>query len=352
MGLGITIEINGQAESDLSSALLVEVEEKMGQLSRFKLSYAADVLEGDIPIISDSRLDPGVIVTILAESEQGKQCLIKGPVTAQRINLNHGSDGSVLEVMGQDSSIQLDREAKTTAWASVSDSDVVTSILQAYGYLPDVERTSGTHVEAKHVLMQRQSDYQFVKMLANKNGFHFWLSCDSAGIETAHFRRPKLGASPENELAINLDTPMLDQLMIEWNVEQPTSIQSRQLDLNQKTDINADQTQSPLDLLAASDLATVTGGVLKQQYLTAPSDDVAGLSARTESALIDSNWFIRAACQTNAQVLKGIVRANTVLTLRGAGSRHSGNYYVSAVKHVIDESAHTMDIELARNAWG
>jgi hypothetical protein len=38
--------------------------------------------------------------------------------------------------------------------------------------------------------------------------------------------------------------------------------------------------------------------------------------------------------------------------VQGAGAKHSGKYYVTAVKHNIDAVAYTMDIELARNGWG
>ena len=50
--------------------------------------------------------------------------------------------------------------------------------------------------------------------------------------------------------------------------------------------------------------------------------------------------------------MKTIVRANTLVSLRGVGTRHSGTYYVKSVRHRIDTSAHSMEIELIRNAWG
>jgi hypothetical protein len=41
-----------------------------------------------------------------------------------------------------------------------------------------------------------------------------------------------------------------------------------------------------------------------------------------------------------------------VVRLRGAGSRHSGPWLCTRVRHVINEGVHTMHFELARNAWG
>jgi len=53
----------------------------------------------------------------------------------------------------------------------------------------------------------------------------------------------------------------------------------------------------------------------------------------------------------NKRRLKSVVRANTVVTLHGAGSRHSGTYLVSHVVHRIDDDDHWMDVTLVRNAW-
>jgi hypothetical protein len=34
------------------------------------------------------------------------------------------------------------------------------------------------------------------------------------------------------------------------------------------------------------------------------------------------------------------------------GTRYSGNYFVSAVKHVIGEGDYVQNVELIRNGWG
>jgi len=46
------------------------------------------------------------------------------------------------------------------------------------------------------------------------------------------------------------------------------------------------------------------------------------------------------------------VRAQTVINLRGAGTRFSGKYFVTGVKHTIDAAQHRMEVELSRNGWG
>lgn len=322
----------------------------MGRATAFRLHYAADISEGDLPLLVDGRLDAGSAISVLIPTDGGRQCLVKGPVTGQRIQLQHGGAGSTLVVQGSDSSITMDREVNSQVWTGLTDSDAVTAILGNYGYVADVEATSAGHFEEKHTLIQRSTDLYFVQQLARRNGFLFWITSDEFGVETAHFKRPPIDGASDAELIINLDSPGIQQLDIEWDVERPTRVEIFQLDLNAKTNIDGGVSALPLTILGNSGLVDITGDT-RSQYLTAPSDDAGDLTSRAEGALIESSWFVRATCQTSFDVLRRLVRAHTVVNVRGAGSRHSGNYFVASVRHVIDSVAHNMEIELIRNAW-
>ena len=199
--------------------------------------------------------------------------------------------------------------------------------------------------------MQRASDLDFVRRLARRNGFLFWIDCDSSGIETAHFRRPKLDGNAGMNLDINLDTNNLGTLDLAWDVEKYTSVVAAQLNLNDKSDIDGDVTSSPLAALGTQSLADITGDT-RSAHLHTPADDAGDLSARGEGALIEDAWFIRAAGQTSVNSLGDLLRTNSIVNVRGVGTRHSGKYYVAAVHHTIDPSAHYMQFELVRNGWG
>ena len=139
MGLGISIAVDGTSDAELAEATLVEVEERMGRATTYKLHYAGEIREGDLPLLMDGRLDAGSEISILVPDDNGRQCIVKGPVTGQSISLQHGGAGSTLLVHGADTTISMDREAKSQVWAGLTDSDAVTSILGNYGFTPDVE---------------------------------------------------------------------------------------------------------------------------------------------------------------------------------------------------------------------
>src|SRR2546425_4875069 len=322
MGLGAAIAVNGQPDAELGGATFVEVHERAGLPTTFRLRYEADIAQSDLPQLVDARTGPGSILSVLVPVGGANECLVKGPVHGQHIHLEHGGNGSYFEVRGADRSSEMDREAQSVIWDQVTDSDVVSTIVAGYSFTPDVDTTAASHAEDRHTLVQRESDLRFVQRLARRNGFLFWISADSSGVETAHFKRPPVGGSPAATLIINQDNPSLQVFDIKWDVERPTSIDAAQVDLNSKGDIDGSASQSPLKALAAQDLATITGDT-RSLHLAAPADDAGDLRARAEGALIEALWFVRASCDARLDAVGALVRAHTVRALQGARSRHT-----------------------------
>ena len=351
MGLGAAIAVNGTPDAELALATSIEVHERMGETTTYTIRFDVDISGGDLPALVDSRLAPGSMLSILVPISQTNFCLVKGPVHSQQVHLAHGGAGSWVDVKGSDTSVVMDRESRSAVWSDVADSDAVSSILGTYSYSPDVQATSAQHLEAKHTLVQLESDLHFVRRLARRNGFLFWVTSDDSGQETAHFKRPPVDDPAEAEIVINLDSPNVDNVDINWDVERPTSMEGKQLDMNSKSDLDMAVSGPVQTVLASKGLAAITGDT-RSVHLSAPVDDTGDLTARGQGALIEAELFIRATCETSLPTLGKLVRAHTVVEVKGAGSRYSGKYLVSGVRHKIDAEAHKMSIELVRNGWG
>jgi phage protein D len=354
MGLGIVIASNDQPDATLSNAVWVEVQERMGEIARYRIRYDLDIDQGDFPTLKDgSNLDPGSMLSVLVPLNGKNNCLARGPVTGQRIHFVHSVAGSYVEVEGTDPSIAMARQTQAVVWSDLTDSDAVSQILGSsqYQFTPDVSSTSAGHFEKKHTLVQRGSDLEFVRRLARRNGFLFWVDSDDQGNSTAHFKPPVLSASPALNLDINIASNNLGALELSWDVEHSTSVEASELNLNDKSQIDGSVSSSPLSPMGTQSLLDITGDV-RSGHVHAPVDDAGDLQARGQGALIEAGWFIRASGQTSVSALGDVLRANTIVQLRGVGTRHSGNYYVASVRHTIDPSAHYMDFELIRNGWG
>jgi phage protein D len=352
MGLNIVIAVNGSPDTELSAPSWIEVVESMDEPTTYRIHYEIDIEEKDLPMLKDGRLDPESKLSILAPVGNTTYCLVMGPVRGHKIHLVHGGTGSFLEVEGVDTSIAMDRENKAAIWANLTDSDAVSAVLSPYGYTPDVESTTASHPDTKHALIQRETDFHFVQSLARRNGFLFWVTADENGVETAHFKKPSVGGAAQATLNINLDSPVFQTLDLEWDVERPTSTEAKQLDLNAKQPIDGSATQSPLANLGDKPLNAISSET-RLLHLPPPADDAGDLTSRSEGALIEAGWFIRALGKTSVQETGNVVvRAHTVVEMQGLGTRHSGKYFVAGVKHTIDATAHRMELELLRNAWG
>jgi hypothetical protein len=349
MGLGVAV-VPVLPGRPLPEPTSVEVMERVGEATSYRLAYALDISGGDLPLLVDDRIGPGAELSVIVPGT-APDCLVRGPVHAQHVHLRHGGAGSDLEVRGADTSIAMDRELRSVVWDGITDTDAVRSIVvDKHGYVPDVHPTPALHGESKHTLVQRDSDLRFVRRLARRNGFLFWVTASPLGVETAHFRRPPVDDASAATLTINLDDPSVRSLDLDWDVERPTSAEGLQLDLNGKTELDGGTGASPLTALGGTGLGAIASET-RSIEVSAPVDDAGDLRGRVEGALIEAGWFVTASCSTTAEALGGVVRSHTVVELRGAGSRHSGPYFVTAVRHVIDSTAHRMELELRRNGW-
>lgn len=352
MARGVAVRVNGTPDEMATGATSVQVTESVGQPTYFSLAFSLDTADGDFPLLKEGKFGPGSELSILVSSGDASDCLAKGPVYGQQFHFSHGGSGSSLSVQGADSLIKLDRENKAVSWADLTDSSAVSAILSEAGLTPDVETTQAGHFELKHTLIQRETDLSFIRRLARRNGFHFWLTCDEVGVETAHFKRPVLEGSPTCDLIINLTDPRpnVTALDISWDVERPTSTDSSELDLNTKSDLSGTVQSSPLSPLGGTALSDIAAEP-RVAHVYAPVDDNGDLQARSEATLIEASFFVRATGSTTLSSLGKVLRSHTLVNLRGVGSRYSGPWFCAAVKHSIDASEHRMDFELIRNGW-
>lgn len=354
MGLDVLICIDDIPNENLTQKVSsVEVYEKMDLNTTYKLNFAVDVCDGDIAASLEADTAPDKILSVLAKVNDSLVCLVKGPVTTQQAHLNHGGAGSSLHIEGEDTGRSLDHAPAYHVTDSGTDAEIATNIIsRSSQMIADVETTPGSvHSEENRSHVQRESDLNLLRSLARRNGFHFWITYTEAGIATGHFRSRSLDGEPANTLIVNQQNNNIDLLRVNADSTRPSRTEGRQLDVRTLSVIGGATTLQDTTL-GATGLAAVNGAEQQSVHLAPTVSDAGALEARSTGALREAQWFINATCNTSLHRLCNIVRFHTIVQIQGAGSRHSGNYYVTAVKHKIDAAAHTMELELARNAWG
>lgn len=353
MASGFSILFDDKPDAIFGNAASVEVYECVGESTSFRLHYPLDISEGDMPLLKEPALSAGAKIAVIAPVDEGLVCLVKGSVRGQQIHVEHGGEGSVLDVFGGDSTLAMDREDKAALWSDLTDSDAVSNILGQYGFTTDVEDTAAGHFEDKHLLVQRDTDLAFIRQLAARNGYLFWVTCDATTkVETAHFKRPPFDGETTAELVVNLSDPPANvgTLDVVWDIEAPASASVMQVDLSTRDSIDGSVESSPLAGLASQQFSAI-GPTPRSLNLAVPVDDTGDLQARGEAALIEAEMFIRARGQTTVHALGTVLRANTMVRIRGLGGRHSGKWFCHSVRHYVDAIEHRMEFELVRNGW-
>lgn len=355
MGLGIVIAVDNQPNQALTDqAGAVEIVEKMDEATAYTIRFLVDICDNDVARALETNTDPGSVLSVLVDVNGTLHCLVKGPVNQQNAGLQHGGPGSFIDVRGVDTASQMDVEPASQAWSNVTDSDIATTIISRNGMQADVQSTPGSaHLEDNHSHVQRETDLSALRRLARRNGYHFWITYDTTGNATGHFRPRSLDGEASATLIINEESYNIERLGITVDTARPTQTEGQQIDLRTGETIDGQATSADETALGAAALPAVAGSDTPRSINLAPTADDSGtMQARSRAVLAEAQWFIQATTRTSLDRLCRLVRAHTLVEVRGAGSRHSGKYYVTEVKHTITAAAHTMDLHLARNAWG
>ena len=352
MAKGCEVLVNAAPDPTLAQPSRVIVTEAVGASTTYALYYDFHLENGDFPMLADARLGPESALALRVSDGDSTSVLVAGPVTRQHLSIVNGGGGSILEVVGADVLVELGREAKVHVWPSTTDEDAIGSMLDAAGLAATVVLPSPVvHDEAKHALVQRESDLHLIRRLVRRNGCWLWLEYDRVTARpTVRVQRPPVGAPSALDLVIFGPQRNTDAVTIAWDVERVVATDADARDVFGASDIDGSASRSPLGTLAKLGLADIVTKTRKAR-LSMPVDDAGDLLHRSGAALIEEGWFVQASVSVSARRLKRVVRANTVVTLHGAGSRHSGAYLVSHVVHRIDDDDHWMDVTLVRNGW-
>lgn len=112
--------------------------------------------------------------TVLIEAGQGQEPLIKifdGEITTLEMDLA-AMGSATLTVRCMDKAHRLHRGKKRETYQQVTDSDIVGKIAQRNGMSPEIDSTSVVH---EWVNQNNETDWEFLQMLAKRNGHRVYL---------------------------------------------------------------------------------------------------------------------------------------------------------------------------------
>jgi phage protein D len=298
------------------------------------------------------------------DSNAGMATIFDGYITGVEMQLGSDAGSAFLKVTGMDTSVLMSLEEKIASWPNMADSDIAQQIIGGYGATPQTDTTTPVHQDTDTTILQRGSDLQFVRDLAEKNGFEFYFETDaSSGTVTAYFQAPQLTGTPQPDLAINAGAQSnLKSFSARMTGLRPLNVKIVQLDVSADSPNTGQASSTSLKELGASDAGMLVGGPLgslvrpqdapAQMLLTAPpTSDATELQNIAQAVRDEAGWFITAQGEISSDAYQAVLRPHRLVLVKGAGKSFSGKYYVTAVAHEVKaDGSYTQKFEAIRNA--
>jgi hypothetical protein len=311
----------------------------------------------DYGLLREGYLDPPNRVIVAVSIGVSVQTLIDGVITHHQVVPSNRPGDSTLYVTGEDISLRLDLEEKKADHKNQSDSDIVENILGYPEYVdcglnPDVTRTTSTPTEAERVPTQQGTDLDYVRRLAQRNGFVFYIEpAQVPGTSTAYWGPENRLDSPQPPLTMNMgsDTNVDSPITFRFNALGPAAPQVTVVDPLTRTAIPI---PIPAGLLPS--LSGQPAGPLRKSISqdTANLDLIqAALRALSVSSESSSD-VVTATGELDAVRYGRALRSRRKVGVRGVGSSYGGDYYVKQVTHRIRRGEYKQSFTLTREGLG
>ena len=341
----LTLEVDGTAvdAERLDRVLSVEVEEATDRADAATVTALVEAgADGEWTSLLDPLTEPRTPLTI--EVARGAEVYrFEGLSTEAGWELD--PDGrSQLTVKALDRTLEMDVEEKVVAWSGTSDSGIAEAIFSSYGLRSQVEATAAAPDPDVHVVIQRATDWGFLRSLAGKWGYVVYLESE-LGRTTGHFHPLDPLADPDGELLLGFGG-QAGRVRVDAHLTAGQRVKAARIPplsdaVEQADAAGDDEAQGARSLAGQATLLLSPGDV----------DGVIEALAAATGMARRTAYGLRLSVDVDA-AQAGMVRARRTLLVKGLGSALSGPYLVERVRHRIELTEHRIGIDLVRNAFG
>lgn len=346
-----TISIEDEAVPDLFLSLLeMDVEEDHRMAASFRIKVAISRQDDGLWIfLEDERIKPWAKLTISVNVSDEEQEILSGYITQLKPHIAPDENGSYLEIYGMDPSCLMSLEEKVKVWPNMSDSDIAGQIFAEYNLIPEVDDTGVIHDEALATITQRDTDIQFLKRLARRNGFECFVSGESG-----FFRKPVLDGESLPFLAAHFgDETNLINFDAKLNTLRPTKVEMHQIDpVAKEVQDSVVETgeQTALGRDRAESVAAPNGIVPRLHVRQTVSVNQPAMDNFCRALFDEAEWLIEATGEVETVLYGAVLRAKSLVPIKGVGEIFSGKYYITNVKHLFKADKYTQQFRARRNA--
>jgi hypothetical protein len=321
----------------------------------FELTFALGKdLSADFSLLSAGTVEVFNRVSIAVVMGVVPEFLIDGIITEHEVIPSDQPGASTLVVRGRDVRLMMDLEEKDATFPNMPDFVIATTVLanySQYGLVPTPVPTSDIPIELFRIPRQAETDLQFVKRLARRNGYIFYVEPIALGVNLAYFGPETRVSVPQSALMIDMG-PHTNLKSLSFTNDSLAPVQSTGSFIEplsmQAIDIPS------LPSLNLPPLSSSPAQARRKARLRC-TGNASPAGAVTASAASSSNAPDAVACTGEIDCVRygGVLRARRLVGIAGAGRTHDGNYYVRRVTHTIEpHKSYTQQFLATREGTG
>ncbi len=277
------------------------------------------------------------------------EVLIDGVVTHHEVAPSNDPGRSTLRVKGRDVSLMMDLEEKNEKYPNQPDWLVVTQLLAAqaqYGLVPAVTPTTDVPIELERVTRQHETDLDFIKRLAARNGHVFYVEPLTVGVNTAYWGPENRLGLPQKALTVDMGSATnVTSLSFSTDGMAPVETASEVVEPITKTAIPI-PSLPPLRVppLAARPIQPRRKELLRRTANQNPGQAVTSSVAAATRAPDP----VTGSGELDTRTYGTALRARRLVGVRGAGLSYDGLYYVRRVGHRLSPGSYTQSFTVSR----
>jgi hypothetical protein len=307
----------------------------------------------DYGVLSDGTFDAlnrvviGVVMGALPE------VLIDGVVTHHQVVPSGDPGMSTLTVTGKDVTQMLDLDERNETYPNQPDWIIVARLLTRYpeyGLLPQTTVTPDVPIMLQRIPHQQETDLQFIRRLANDNGFVFYVEPVTFGFNRAYFGPEVRVGLPQAALTQNMGSATnVKSLSFSNDPLAPVRTRGSFMEPFLKLPIPIPSLPS----LRLPPLSRNPRAAVRTVQLRSTANEN---TARATSAAVASATRAPEPIEGNGEVdavrYGSVLRARRLVGVRGAGTSYDGFYWVKRVTHKLQPGAYSQQFTLSRDGTG
>jgi hypothetical protein len=307
----------------------------------------------DYALLSSGTFDPLTRVVLGVLMGASPEVLLDGVVTHHQLQPSNEPGQSTLTVTGKGLTQLLDLEERNDKYENQPDFLIFTRVIARYaryGLVPQPAPTTDVPIVLQRIPRQHETDLRFLRRLAARNGFVFYVEPVTFGVNRAYFGPEIRTTAPQSALTMNMGARTnVDTLAFSNDALAPVGTEGTLVDPILKLPIPIPQLPSlripPLSRSPAPARRTVQ---LRESANESPGRAVTSAAAAATRA----PEAVEATGEVDSVRYGTVLRARKLVGVRGAGTSYDGFYYVRRVTHTLRPGEYRQSFTLSRDGTG